>query len=308
MLDVRSDDERGPLLAAAAIVLAVTVYTLVTRFDDDWGTGVQLLVTGAAALAVLAVAIPVDVREGAVPPAWLSALYAAGFALTLGALILLADVLGANGDDPGSGTVTWVSLVLVAAWGYLAVRRNSGISAFLAALAAVTAVVAFVDWVFDPESASTFRYVLTACIVALAAGAVALRDARLDYATALADAAGIAALALAVTFLGDLFLGAIFGAEDEGATDGPAWGWELVLLLTGAALCAFAALHRVAGPGWIGAVVLVVFVLMASEAEDPSLVGWPLVLVLALGLLIAALLRPRDQGPRAVDQTVESRL
>jgi hypothetical protein len=81
-----------------------------------------------------------------------------------------------------------------------------------------------------------------------------------------------------------------------------------VLVLTGVALCAFAALDRVAGPGWIGAIVLAVFVLMSSEVEDPSIVGWPLVLILAVALLLAALLRPRDGQPRPVDETVETRL
>jgi hypothetical protein len=282
----------GTLAAAAAIALAVTSLLLITRFQDDWSSFVQLLVTGVPALAVLSYALPVPVPDGR-PPVWLSALYAAGFALSAFALITLADLLGAS-DDLSSGTITWVGGLLTAGWASLAVARGSGLSALLAAIAAVVTFIAFVDFAFDPEGTPTFRYLLVVSAAVLFVGALVLQGSRPGHATALADVAGLAALALGVTFAADLVFATAF-SDEETASVGAAWGWELVLMLIGAGLCAFAMVNRVAGPGWIGALVLAVFAFLSAVSDnsaDPSFVGWPLVLVLlSAGLCAGAVQR-----------------
>jgi hypothetical protein len=273
----------GTLVAMAGVALTVTVALVTFRFGDEWGAGVLFLLAAVPAAAVLAYALPVDVATR--PPAWLSGLYGAAFVLAVIALANLADVLGAS-EDPGSGAIVWTGALLAAGWGAIAWARGSGLSALLAAAAAAVTLVAFVDFAFDPDGASTFRYVLVAIAAVLVVAAAVVSATRLDHATALADVAGLTALALALTFAFELLFFSFGGEETQRA--GTAWGWELALLLVGAALCAFAAIHHVAGPGWIGATVLAAFALLAIDSEDPSLVGWPIVLAIVTAVLCAA--------------------
>ena len=149
----RLDDDRGRFAALAAVLVAVFVSSLLTR-NEDLGAGVDLLLTGVPAALALAVALARP-REAGPPPGWVSALLVVGFVLSTGALFSLADVLGADTSDAASSTVTWIALVLGGAFGFVAVRRNSAVWTFLAAVSLVVAVVAAVDWIFSPESATT---------------------------------------------------------------------------------------------------------------------------------------------------------
>jgi hypothetical protein len=79
----------------------------------------------------------------------------------------------------------------------------------------------------------------------------------------------------------------------------PGTGWELVLLATGLALAAYAAVDREPGPGYIGFVVLVLFIVLAGlpSSSGASLIGWPILLLLLGGAGVAAGLRPRRDLP-----------
>jgi multisubunit Na+/H+ antiporter MnhB subunit len=137
--------------------------------------------------------------------------------------------------------------------------------------------------------------------VALGLGAVALRDRARRHAVALVDVAGLSVVALGLTLLVATVLGlltpSVLGftayAPDPG---GPA-GWELVLLACGLGLVAYGAVDRERVPAFLGALALVLFALVASPDDHPSLVGWPLLLALAGGALLVAGLRPRPPAP-----------
>ena len=306
------DDDRGRFAGLAAILLAVFAFVLLAR-NEDWKAGVDLLVTGIPAALVLAVAVARR-RHAGPPPGWISAMLVAGFALSTVALFSLADLFGANTDDLDSSTATWIAAVLAAGYALIALRRDSAICTLLAAAAAVVAGVAAVDWIFSPETTSTFRYVLLVEGIVLLAAGIALwrrrgRGAGDDrhlggdrhgadgrhvgggrHGVVLTVLAGLVIFALAVTFVEDFFT-PFFGGEGESARE-VAWGWELVVLVFGLALAAFAAVTREPGPGYAAALLLATFVALAAVGED--FVGWPLVLLVLLAAAIAgAVVAPR---------------
>ncbi len=79
-----------------------------------------------------------------------------------------------------------------------------------------------------------------------------------------------------------------------------------MILAGGFALIAYSAWTRQSGPAYVGALNLLAFVLLAGgPGEDgPSLIGWPIVmLVVSAGLLIMGM-RPASGPPpaRAVEE------
>jgi hypothetical protein len=292
---------RDDALAGGGIVLAVGVAVTVGRFAGTWDAGVLALVSGAAALALLALGWrAAGLLDG--EPRWPgAALLVASFPLAVVALANLADTLG--GSTGSDGSVTWVALALTVVYGAAAVLRRSAACALLAAQAGVVALVAGASWLFDPEDPAPFRWLLVAAVAALGIGVVRLRDRRPLHASALAVAAGLTALSLAgllyTILLTEIF--AAFGAGEPEDVPGIAWGWELFLLIAGLALVGFGARWRQPGAAWIGVAVLFSFVLLATvtsigELEGASVLWWPALLIAAGLAAIAAGLRPSDPG------------
>jgi hypothetical protein len=272
----------GDTVAAAAVALTVLVATVNARFGDEWGQGIHLIYTAAAAFAVIGMAAASPRTEGR-PASWQSVLFVTAFVLLFGTLTNLADVLGADNPPFGaSGTVVWVGLILIGLTAWFATGWNSGISTLLGSITFVIVVIAFIDWVFSPEDVDTFRWILLLTALALGAGGAMRRPSEPEHAVGYVNAAGVAILALAGTFLAEaLFV--LFGDIDGiGASFQVGWGWELVVLAAAAALIAYSVVARQAGPGYLGALNLAAFVaLAAGPGEDgPSLIGWPLVLIL----------------------------
>ena len=72
-------------------------------------------------------------------------LLVSGLLLLEGMLLELANLLGADVAQAPLGELVWTSLLLCAAAAYPAVRRNSAISAMIAAIAAGAAILAAVE-------------------------------------------------------------------------------------------------------------------------------------------------------------------
>lgn len=287
---LRLDDDRGRFAGLAAILVLLFVSALSSR-NPDWSAFVNLLLFGVPAAVILGLALARPAETGP-PPGWLSAKLVAAFALSTGALVSLADLLGANTDDLESSTATWIAVVLAAVFAFIARRRNSAICTFLAAGAAVVAVIAAIDWIFEPGGASTFRYVMLVEALILLAAGVALYRERGRHGVVLVVLAGIVTAALSGTLAFGL-IGPLFGGESGG--EGIAWGWELVVLGFGLVLAGFAVYTREPGPGYIAAALLSIFVSLSTAGED-AFVGWPLVLLLLLLAALAGMLRPGDGG------------
>lgn len=276
------------LMAAAAGAVAVTVALQVTlsRFGGEWGAGVRFAIVFVAAAVVLSMLLG-SAQPGAIGTAQ-TVLVATGLLLTLGALSELADALGGSTD--ASGTVTWVFALFSGFAFWLAWNYRSAVAALFGALGTVVTVVAFVDWVFNPDSASTFRYVLLLLTILFIAAAFAKRADSRRHAAQFAIAAGVTALAVAATFAVGLLSGFPFGDGGRGLE--VSTGWEIYLVLTGIAILALAYLEEQPGPGYMGGIVLLVFTVFAAmpDRDGPSLIGWPILLLIpAVGLLGYAL-------------------
>jgi hypothetical protein len=134
--------------------------------------------------------------------------------------------------------------------------------------------------------------------------ALARRDAQRRESVYLIDAAGVAILALGLTFLGaavvaftplpDVALG--FLGIPVGV---PGGGWKLVLLAAGLGLVAYAGVDRESGPAYLGTSILFVFVALVGipGTDGASLWFWPLALLLVGGAAVGAGLRPRRELP-----------
>jgi hypothetical protein len=280
---------RGDVVAAGAVALAALVLLLQLRFHATWAVGLHFVYAAAALgfVGTLALRAP---REGDTLRAYQSALLATTFALAVPTLTRLAQVLGADGLDT-AGTLAWVGGVLAGLGFAMAGARGSALCVLLGAVSAVVAVVAFIDWAFSPNGFETARWVLLVLAGALALATVAQRDRHPERAVALADAGGLTALALALTFAIEPFLAGVVGP-------GAGAGWEMFLYACGFGLCAFSAVDRAPGPGWIGVAVLVVTTVVAAGGKT-TLLGWPLVLAIGAGALLAIGLRPSRPLPPA---------
>jgi hypothetical protein len=296
---LRIHPHRGDTVAAGVVVLTLFAVLTLGRFADEWGDLGRFVFVAVIAAVVVALALQADAGDD-VPRPYESVIYVASFLLVVMAIGQLARVLGAG--DGSSGTVVWVGLLVLGYAAYLARRRNSAIMTLLAALTGVVVVLAFVDWVFSPDSVTTFRWVLFLCALGLLAGAVHRRDAARRHAVSLVDAVGIVMLAIGGTLVLDLIIGAIglgfFGGDVE-IPDGGPLGWELVLLACGFGLIAYGCVDRERVPAFIGILVLFAFLtLTLIPGEDgPSLIGWPIVLLAMAGALLAIGLRPRQDLP-----------
>jgi hypothetical protein len=281
---------RGDVVAAGAVALAALVALLQLRFNDVWADGVHLAYAVAALAFVGALALLAP-REGPEPRPYQSALLVTTFALGIPALSRLAQALGSDGLD-SSATLAWVGGVLAALGFALAAMRGSAVCLLLGAVSLIVAVVAFVDWAFSPSGVAAFRWLLATLAALFALATVALRDRAPRRAVAVANAGGLAALALGLTFAIDQLLAVRAFGPGAGA------GWELFLYACGFGLCAYSAVDRAPGPGWIGVAVLVVTTVVAAGGKA-TLVGWPLVLGAAAGALLVVGLRPSRPLPPA---------
>jgi hypothetical protein len=303
---LRPEPHRGDQVAAGVVVLATFIYVLETRFEHVWGPGIRLVIDAAATFFAGALAVQSPV-EGERPRAYQSILYVATFFLALALLKNLADVLGANNPISASGTIVWVGLLLMVLCIWFSARRNSAIMTLLGAISFAFVVEAFVDWVFSPNGASTFRWILLLLIGAFALASLNQRGPRPRHGVQFVNAAGLAAIVLGLTFALELvfsgFMSAIGGTTFGSHDNGVGTGWELFLLACGFGLIAYAAVDREPGPAYLGVIVLALFVAIAGprSASGASLIGWPIVLALMAGAMLVVGLRPSRPLPPAPD-------
>lgn len=286
---------RGDVIAAGVVVLVTLVWTLVARFDQVWGAGVHLAYCAVACAFVGAMAVRAPM-EGDAPRAYQSVLYIATVALWAAAIGELARVLGSDDLASGSRAIALETAAIAVVAFALATRRNSAVCTLIGAVAGGISVLAAVDWVFDPTGLATSRWVLLGEMVVFGLAAVGQRDRRLRHGVALIDAAGLAVLAIALSFAGMGF----FSAEED--VPGVAWGWELLIVAAGFGLIAYSSVDRQPGPAYLGVLNLLLFTSLTSTGiERATLVGWPVALAIAAAALLVIGLRPTTPAPPPPD-------
>ncbi len=294
---MRPHPHRGDLIAAAAVPLSVGVLVAEVRFDGVWGRGALFAVALLACALVLGMGLLAPLEEER-PRAYQTVLLVAGLALLVVVLGRFAQVLGEDSPLAASGTVTWMAIAFAAVAAVAAWRLRSPICALLEFVAGGVVLLAFVDWAFQPSGPDTFRWLLLVLILGYATAHVRLRATWPRHAVHAVNSAGLAGIALAATFVGGVYVAALAPGIGRAPLN-PGTGWELVLLATGFALLAYSAVDREPGPGYLGFVLLTVFVVLAGQpsAGGASLIGWPILLLLLGGAGVAAGLRPRRDLP-----------
>ena len=293
---LRPPAHRGPLIAAGAVLFGVAIALEEQRLDEQLPNGIHVLIVAAAAALILGLGLQARL-EGGSPAAYQSVLLVTGLLLLEGALLELANLLGAdiNGDDFPAGTFVWTSLLLGAAALYPAVRRNSAICGMIAAIALGIAILSAANWIFGVDSQTFYRWLLLALAVAFALASLVLRGGSARHAELMVITAGLATLAIALVASTGALFGAITGfGSDEGFLPG---FWELVVLVAGCGLIAYGAVDRVPGAAWLGLAHLLAFLAAASAGADDTLLWWPLILLLLGGGALVAGLRPRRPLP-----------
>jgi hypothetical protein len=287
---------RGDVIAAGVVVLVTLVWALVSRFDHVWGTGVHLAYCAVACAFVGAMAVRAPM-EGDAPRAYQSVLYVATVALWILVIGELLQLLGAD-SATSSSRETAVETAAVAALALaFAVRRNSAVCTLIGAVAGGIAILAAVDWAFDPtDGIATYRWIVLSETVVFGIAAVGQRDRRPRHGVALIDAAGLAVLAIAASFVVPAFF------LESGDVPGIAWGWELLIVAAGFGLIAYSSVDRQPGPAYLGVANLILFTVITSTGiERATLAGWPLALALAAAFLLIVGLRPTTPAPPPPD-------
>jgi hypothetical protein len=309
---LRPHPHRGDIIAAGAVPLSLAALVIELRMTQ-WPVGVRFVAIGliSGLLLMMGWLAPLE-RD--TPRAYHSVLLVASLLPLIIALQLLAELLGAH-RSPGAGANAWTFGVEAGVATALARAKNSAACTLIAALAGIVAVQALVASVFATHGLGTARGFLVTLALALAGGGVSLRDARRRHAVQLVNAAGLATLVLALTFIVQALVAGVLARLAVGSalalgTGGPAFGWELFVLAIGFGLVAYGSVDSEPGPGYIGALVLLSFAVLVSisSAGGGSLIGWPLFLLVlgAIGLTIG--LRPRrplppQPGPASAAQT-----
>jgi hypothetical protein len=287
---------RGPLIAAGAVLLTVGLALTELRLGGEVAAGVHLLILAAGAAPVLGLGLQAPNEDGR-PPAYQSVLLVSGLLLLYAALLRLSDTLGADfeGASIPDPTLVWTGVVMAGVAGWVAAFRRSAVCGLIAAGAAGVAVLAALNWIFDPGSFEPSRWVLLVFAVVLVLASLALRAGRPRQAELLVDVAALAILAIAAQALVVALVQAILPFVSP--PDQPLPGfWELVVLATGCGLVAYGAVDRAPGPAWLGTANLAAFVLAVSFGPA-TLRWWPLVLLVLGAGTMAAGLRPRRPLP-----------
>jgi hypothetical protein len=296
----------GLLFASGALVLEI-------RKGSSWGAGGRMLAVLIPALVLYVLALGVldrrepgaaervvpDRREsGAAEPVgaapWQSVLIVYAVILDAVWLAQFFHWVGAHGPLVTAA----VTALTAASAAYAAWRVHVRYAGLLAALSLLIAWIALWDKILNHPSGTTNRWLLLIVGLIFVAAAVGLeRRGRRESSevVTVAGIAGIIAASLGV-FLG-LFALAASRISATGAAPSALGGfnarqhfiWDLILLVISLALIWWGSRARARGPGYVGAVGLLIFLFstgyevatrLSGGTPSGSVVGWPLALLL----------------------------
>ena len=311
-------DQRDLLRLLGGVLFAAGAVIVFFREADNWAE-FPLLLTVLIPCALL---YGLGVAGAAVAPAqpgvagprvaafpWQTVYLVFGTILVPIVLFQFLDTVGGKTDD--SLNTFWIFLVAAAAGLFASFRRGVRYAAFLAGVALLIAWLALWDKILGDPSANTIRWLLLIFAVLMAVAALALWDSWQPQGLEYLTVAGLAILGvglLSVTELAEQVRG-LRALDIEGA--GPNFFWNAVLLLSALGLILFAGRTGARGSGYMGALILIVFMLIVGfdlasrldgDEASTKLGFWDIALLLlgALGVgasfLLGARAGPPDQG------------
>ena len=314
-----NDDERaetvralgGLLLGIGALVLLVRKSTL-----DSWDDFPLLLAWLIPALILYGGGIMA--ARAAEPRLWHSVWVVFGLIFIYGTLLQFITLIDGNAGAPLN--TVWTLCVVAAAGIAAAVLAGVRFGWLVAGIALAIAWLALWDEILENgigDDAGTFRglcMVATLLLVGLA-WMIENRGREGSEAADVVTAAGlifvVGAGLVGLQDVQSLFVPAgVPSAAGVPSTSGgvePSLFWDVVLLGGSILLVAAGTLTKVRGPVYVGAIGILTFVFLAGvdlddDTPEGKLVGWPLILLLAAALAIAAsFMAGRSSGSPSVN-------
>jgi hypothetical protein len=305
-------DRRDWLKLAGGMMFGAGVVVLLARKQADMSDWVVFFVLLAGALILLGLAFvrssPGEVGDGWMG-GWRTGFLVFGTLLLLGAFLQLVNAADGNPGAPLNLAWTFGLAGAVAVASSLVLRAR--VQMLVGALLWVVAWVALWQKLVDPTP-DTQRWLLIVLAAIYLVAALVLARAMRPEASDLITVAGIAAVAASVFTLYVAFQSAISAVGGGGSLGGlggvpqPGQGWNVFLLVVSLVLIGYSSRGPTRGPGYVGAVGLAAFVGLTGldvvnrlKGDDAGgVVGWPLILLIGGGLLLAAgfVLRPGALG------------
>jgi hypothetical protein len=278
------------------------VVVLLIRKGGDWSEWARFVAFLIPALIMFGVVLVGRTRE--VLSGWHVAFLVFGTLLLAAALVELVDAID-NQADPRLN-IAWIFGLCAA----LAIASSLALRAqfqmLLGGLLAIVAWLAFWDKALSNPSGETVRWLLIVLAAIFLAGGVALTRARIPQASDLITVAGIAAViaaALSFAAAAGAFSPAV-GSLSSSAPK-PGQGWNVFLLVVSLLLIAYESRSPTRGPGYVGALGLVVFIALTgvdlvnriNGDDSGGVAGWPLILLIVGGAaLVASFVMPGGAG------------
>ena len=309
------DDGRRAFRAIGGLLLATGFLVALFRksgdLGDPWGAGAQFLLVALPCALLLALGLLARRASGETHP-WQGIYVVFGLLLLPIALALLVNWVAEEGDAGNSLNVAWIFLLTAAAGVAAGLLVRVSYALFIAGVALIISWLAIWNEILSDglTDLGTLRGLFIVVALILLALAVAISVRRRDEGLAgpaeLVTAAGLATVTATVGLsstetLSGSFLFAVPVAEST-------FLWDLAGLVVAIALIGVGARLGARGPGYVGAVALLLFAVIVGldlddASPDDAILGWPLALVVIGGAgLVASLLPGVRPGPMGLDR------
>src|SRR4051794_32161134 len=298
-------DRRDWLKLAGGMMFGAGVIVLLARKGQDWSDWAIFVVLFAGALILLG--LGVARRAPGELGGWRTSFLVFGTLLLVASLLQFVNAAGGDSGKPLNLFWTFALAGAVAVVSSLALRAN--VQMLVGALFGLVAWLALWTKILDNPSGDTVRWLLIVLALIYVGVAFVLARARAPQASDLITVAGIAAVLAAIISLAGAaqsVIGSAGSAPLPGGVPKPGQGWNLFLLVVSLVLIAYSSRGATRGPGYVGAFGLLGFIGLTgldlvnrlNGDEAGGVVGWPLILLIGGGLLVAAgfLLRPEALG------------
>ena len=293
------DDERtealralgGLLLGTGALVLLIRKSTF-----DPWGDFPLLLAWLVPALILYGGGILA--ARAAEPRLWHSVWVVFGIVFVYGTLQQFLTLI--DGDSGAPLNVVWTLCVIAAVAAAAAILARVRFGWLVAGIALAIAWLALWDEILSNgigDDAGTFRGLCMVAAILLVALAWMLETRGRDRSEGaeIVTAAGLI-FVLGAGLVGLSDIQSLVVPTDVSPTSGgvsPSLFWDVVLLGGSILLIAAGSLTKLRGPVYVGAIGILTFVTLVgldldNDSPEGKIVGWPLILLLAATLAIAA--------------------